>query len=162
MKPGGGVKKRLPTVADGKVSLVRVDMAEPKLKTGFNSCRCIGENRLNISRLEEGREWRELPACRWESTCGGLWSTPNILNWKIWFLQFEHHPRISKKMELNTEFVHVISRRKHTMAGVANVNSAETLACGTKSCAATVTACILNHKTENKVLVHVCGGIPTN
>lgn len=35
--------------------------------------------------------------------------------------------------------------------------SAETLACGTGTCA-TVMACILNHKTENKVLVHLRGG----
>ena len=35
--------------------------------------------------------------------------------------------------------------------------SAETWACGTGTCA-TVMACILNKKTDNKVLVHLRGG----
>ncbi|MBO6284663.1 MAG: diaminopimelate epimerase, partial [Pseudobutyrivibrio sp.] len=56
----------------------------------------------------------------------------------------------------NTEFVQIISRTEANMR-VWERGSAETWACGTGTCAC-VMACILNGKTEDKVLVHLRGG----
>ena len=67
---------------------------------------------------------------------------------------FEKHERFPKRT--NTEFVHVVSRTEAYMR-VWERGSAETWACGTGTCA-TVMACILNGKTDNKVLVHLRGG----
>ena len=67
---------------------------------------------------------------------------------------FENHERFPKRT--NTEFVHVVSRTEAYMR-VWERGSAETWACGTGTCA-TVMACILNGKTDNKVLVHLRGG----
>ena len=67
---------------------------------------------------------------------------------------FEHHANFPER--INTEFVQVVDAA-HLKMRVWERGSAETLACGTGTCA-TVMACILNHKTENKVLVHLRGG----
>lgn len=56
----------------------------------------------------------------------------------------------------NVEFVKVISRDEIAMR-VWERGSKETWACGTGACAA-VTACVLNGKTDNQVLVHLRGG----
>ena len=56
----------------------------------------------------------------------------------------------------NVEFVKVISRDEISMR-VWERGSKETWACGTGACAA-VTACVLNGKTDNQVLVHLRGG----
>ena len=67
---------------------------------------------------------------------------------------FENNPRFPKRT--NTEFVQIISRNEVSMR-VWERGSAETWACGTGTCA-TVMACILNKKTDDKVLVHLRGG----
>ena len=59
----------------------------------------------------------------------------------------------------NTEFVKVDDRGNVHMR-VWERGTGETLACGTGCCATTV-ACILNGHTDNKVAVHVLGGIVT-
>ena len=67
---------------------------------------------------------------------------------------FENHKMFPKRT--NTEFVEILSRNEAKMR-VWERGSAETWACGTGTCA-TVMACILNKKTDNKVLVHLRGG----
>lgn len=69
-------------------------------------------------------------------------------------LFFENHKMFPKRT--NTEFVEILSRNEAKMR-VWERGSAETWACGTGTCA-TVMACILNKKTDNKVLVHLRGG----
>ena len=59
----------------------------------------------------------------------------------------------------NTEFVKIDDRGNVHMR-VWERGTGETLACGTGCCATTV-ACILNGHTDNKVAVHVLGGIVT-
>ena len=105
IETGAGVKTLQLTVADGKVSLVRVDMGEPILKPDLIPVDASGEQVVDEPIEVEGREWK--------MTCASM---------RVW-----------------------------------ERGSAETLACGTGTCA-TVMACILNHKTENKVLVHLRGG----
>ena len=107
IETGAGVKTLQLTVADGKVSLVRVDMGEPILKPDLIPVDASGEQVVDEPIEVEGREWK--------MTCVSMGNPHAVI------------------------FV------------------AETLACGTGTCA-TVMACILNHKTENKVLVHLRGG----
>ena len=67
---------------------------------------------------------------------------------------FETHPAFPE--QVNTEFVQVISRNEINMR-VWERGSGETLACGTGTCASVV-ACVLNGKTDEKVTVHLLGG----
>ena len=67
---------------------------------------------------------------------------------------FENHERFPQRV--NTEFVQVVSKNEAIMR-VWERGSAETWACGTGTCA-TVMACILNGRTDNRVLVHLRGG----
>ena len=101
----------------------------------------------------EGREWKMTCVSMGNPHAVILWRTPNILNWKNTIRSlniihgFQNRP---------TQSLYVISPTEASMR-VWERGSAETLACGTGTCA-TVMACILNHKTENKVLVHLRGG----
>lgn len=67
---------------------------------------------------------------------------------------FEHHAWFPKRT--NTEFVQVLNE-EHVKMRVWERGIGETMACGT-GCCATAVACILNHKTGNKVQVDVLGG----
>ena len=67
---------------------------------------------------------------------------------------FENHEIFPDRV--NTEFIHVIDEKTIDMR-VWERGSGETLACGTGACASVV-ACVLNHKTEDEVLVHLLGG----
>ncbi len=67
---------------------------------------------------------------------------------------FETHPAFPE--QVNTEFVQVISRNEINMR-VWERGSGETLACGTGTCASVV-ACVLNGRTDEKVTVHLLGG----
>ncbi len=69
--------------------------------------------------------------------------------------QFENHEYFPNRV--NTEFVKVDDRGNVHMR-VWERGTGETLACGTGCCATTV-ACVLNGRTDNKVDVHVLGGI---
>lgn len=68
--------------------------------------------------------------------------------------EIEVHPYFPEKT--NTEFVRIISKHEVEMS-VFERGCGITLACGTGACA-TVTACILNNLTENKVRVNLPGG----
>ena len=68
--------------------------------------------------------------------------------------KFENHPCFPRRT--NTEFVQLLSRKEIRMR-VWERGSGETLACGTGTCAS-VMACILNEKTDDRVLVHLLGG----
>ena len=67
---------------------------------------------------------------------------------------YENHIRFPNR--INTEFVRVIDDG-HVSMRVWERGSGETLACGTGCCAVGV-ACVLNGKTQNRVLVDVLGG----
>jgi diaminopimelate epimerase len=67
---------------------------------------------------------------------------------------YENHRRFPNR--INTEFVQVIDRG-HVRMRVWERGSGETLACGT-GCCATGVACVLNGKTDDRILVDVLGG----
>ena len=67
---------------------------------------------------------------------------------------YENHRRFPNR--INTEFVQVIDEG-HVRMRVWERGSGETLACGT-GCCATGVACVLNGKTDDRILVDVLGG----
>ncbi|WP_033152698.1 diaminopimelate epimerase [Pseudobutyrivibrio ruminis] len=154
VETGAGVLTLILYPENGKVQQVRVDMGEPILTPA--DIPVVSENDQVID------EPIEVGGKTWNITCVSMGNphavvfvddTANFPLEKYGPL-FENHERFPKRT--NTEFVQVISRTEANMR-VWERGSAETWACGTGTCAC-VMACILNGKTEDKVLVHLRGG----
>ena len=82
IETGAGVKTLQLMVADGKVSLVRVDMGEPILKPDLIPVDASGEQVVDEPIEVEGREWKMTCVSMGNPHAVILWRTPNILNWK--------------------------------------------------------------------------------
>ena len=154
VESGAGIKYLTLFVKQGKVEQVRVDMGEPILEPA------------QIPVLAEGDKVVDEPieVCgkTWNMTCVSMGNphavvfVDNVADFEIekYGPHFEKHERFPKRT--NTEFVEIISREEINMR-VWERGSDETWACGTGTCAS-VMACILNNRTDNKVLVHLRGG----
>lgn len=154
VESGAGIKYLTLFVEQGKVEQVRVDMGEPILEPA------------QIPVLAEGDKVVDEPieVCgkTWNMTCVSMGNphavvfVDNVADFEIekYGPHFEKHERFPKRT--NTEFVEIISREEINMR-VWERGSDETWACGTGTCAS-VMACILNNRTDNKVLVHLRGG----
>lgn len=154
VESGAGIKYLKLFVENGKVAQVRVDMGEPILTPA------------EIPVVAEGTQVVDEPievgGQTWNMTCVSMGNPHAVVfvdDTEHFELEkygplFENHQRFPKRT--NTEFVQVLSRTEANMR-VWERGSAETWACGTGTCA-TVMACILNGKTEDKVLVHLRGG----
>lgn len=154
VESGAGIKYLTLFVEQGKVEQVRVDMGEPILEPE------------QIPVLAEGDKVVDEPieVCgkTWNMTCVSMGNphavvfVDNVADFEIekYGPHFEKHERFPKRT--NTEFVEIISREEINMR-VWERGSDETWACGTGTCAS-VMACILNNRTDNKVLVHLRGG----
>lgn len=150
-----GIKKLELTVEDGKVSLVKVNMGAPILKSkdipvAVDTDKCIDAD-INV----DGKVYK--------ITCVSM-GNPHAVTFidedvnkfpldKIG-PKFENHPMFPDRV--NTEFVQVLNRQEVNMR-VWERGSGETLACGTGTCA-TVVACVLNGLTEDEITVHLLGG----
>lgn len=150
-----GIKKLELTVEDGKVSLVKVNMGAPILKSkdipvAVGTDECIDAD-INV----DGKDYK--------ITCVSM-GNPHAVTFidedvKKFPLdkigpKFENHPMFPDRV--NTEFVQVLNRHEVNMR-VWERGSGETLACGTGTCA-TVVACVLNGLTEDEITVHLLGG----
>ncbi len=154
VESGAGIKYLQLIVEDDKVTQVRVDMGEPILAPS------------DIPVVAEGDKVVDEPieVCdkTWHMTCVSMGNPHAVVfvddvehfELEKYGPHFENHSRFPKR--INTEFVQVVSRNEAYMR-VWERGSAETWACGTGTCA-TAMACILNNKTDNKVLVHLRGG----
>lgn len=161
VETGAGIKYLTLYVTDGKVEQVRVDMGEPILTPAD-----IPVVKEDGSAYDDEHKVIDEPieVCgkTWNMTCVSMGNphavvfVDDVANFEIekYGSHFEKHLRFPKRT--NTEFVQVISRTEASMR-VWERGSDETWACGTGTCA-TVMACILNNKTDNKVLVHLRGG----
>ena len=154
VETGAGVLTLILYPENGKVQQVRVDMGEPILTPA--EIPVVSQNDKVID------EPIEVGGKTWNMTCVSM-GNPHAVVFvddtasfplETYGPLFENHERFPKRT--NTEFVQVISRTEANMR-VWERGSAETWACGTGTCA-TVMACILNGKTEDKVLVHLRGG----
>ena len=154
VETGAGIKILKLFVENGKVAQVTVDMGEPGLKPEEIPVVAEGDKVINEPIEVCGREWRM--TCVSMGNPHAVVFVDDVENFDIekYGPHFENHERFPKRT--NTEFVHVVSPTEAYMR-VWERGSAETWACGTGTCA-TVMACILNGKTENKVLVHLRGG----
>ncbi|MBE5915014.1 MAG: diaminopimelate epimerase [Pseudobutyrivibrio ruminis] len=154
VETGAGVLTLILYPENGKVQQVRVDMGEPILTPA--EIPVVSQNDKVID------EPIEVGGKTWNMTCVSM-GNPHAVVFvddtasfplETYGPLFENHERFPKRT--NTEFVQVISRTEANMR-VWERGSAETWACGTGTCAC-VMACILNGKTEDKVLVHLRGG----
>ena len=154
VESGAGIKYLTLFVENGKVEQVRVDMGEPILEPSQIPVVADGDKVIDAP-IEVGGK-------TWNITCVSMGNPHAVVfvddteNFELekYGPQFENHELFPKRT--NTEFVQVLSRTEANMR-VWERGSAETWACGTGTCA-TVMACILNGKTEDKVLVHLRGG----
>ena len=154
VETGAGVLTLILYPENGKVQQVRVDMGEPVL-TPVEIPVVSDNDRVIDEPIEVGGK-------TWNMTCVSM-GNPHAVVFvddtasfplETYGPLFENHQRFPKRT--NTEFVQIISRTEVNMR-VWERGSAETWACGTGTCAC-VMACILNGKTEDKVLVHLRGG----
>ena len=150
----GGIKYLDLNIKNGKVETVVVDMGEPVLTPEDIPVAVSGDRAVNIPLEIDGKVWY--------ITCISMGNPHAVVfvdNTKDLDLEkigpkFEKHPIFPE--QVNTEFVHVIDRHTVDMR-VWERGSGETLACGTGACA-TAMACILNHMTDDEVLIHLLGG----
>ena len=154
VESGAGIKYLTLFVEQGKVEQVRVDMGEPVLAPAEIPVVADGDRVVDEPIEVCGKEWRM--TCVSMGNPHAVVFVDDVENFELekYGPHFENHERFPKRT--NTEFVHVVSRTEAYMR-VWERGSAETWACGTGTCA-TVMACILNGKTDNKVLVHLRGG----
>lgn len=150
-----GVKRLDLTVADGKVSMVKVNMGAPGLSPEKVPVQAEGEQAVNIPLEVDGKVY--------QATCVSMGNPHCVV-----FLEedvrgldlekigpsFENHPRFPKRV--NTEFVNVLDKGTLRMR-VWERGSGETLACGTGACA-TMVAAALNGKAGTKATVKLLGG----
>ena len=154
VETGAGVLTLILFPKDGKGEQVRVDMGEPILTPAEIPVVADGDKVID--------EPIEVGGKTWNMTCVSMGNPHAVVfvddtaNFPLetYGPLFENHERFPKRT--NTEFVQIISRTEANMR-VWERGSAETWACGTGTCAC-VMACILNGKTEDKVLVHLRGG----
>lgn len=154
VESGAGIKYLTLYTKDGKVEQVRVDMGEPILEPDKIPVIADGSCVVDEPIEAGGKQWR--------MTCVSMGNPHAVIfvddvadfEFEKYGPSFENNPRFPKRT--NTEFVQIISRNEVSMR-VWERGSAETWACGTGTCA-TVMACILNKKTDDKVLVHLRGG----
>ena len=154
VQTGAGIKTLKLFVEGDKVEQVTVDMGEPELSPAQIPVVADGDKVIDEPIEVCGKEWRM--TCVSMGNPHAIVFVDNVESFELekYGPHFENHERFPKRT--NTEFVHVVSRNEAYMR-VWERGSAETWACGTGTCA-TVMACILNGKTDNKVLVHLRGG----
>lgn len=150
-----GIKTLQLAVLEGRVQAVTVDMGSPVLTPSQIPVKCEGDRMINQPVSVGGKEYY--------ITCVSMGNPHAVvfteeevtaLNLEKIGPLFENHEIFPDRV--NTEFIHVIDEKTIDMR-VWERGSGETLACGTGACASVV-ACVLNHKTEDEVLVHLLGG----
>jgi len=154
IETGAGVLTLKLFVKEGEVDQVRVDMGQPILEPALIPVQTEGDKVIDEPIEVGGKTWR--------MTCVSMGNPHAVVfvddteHFEIekYGPLFENHKRFPKRT--NTEFTQVLSRTEANMR-VWERGSAETWACGTGTCAC-VMACILNGKTDDKVLVHLRGG----
>lgn len=150
----GKIKYLDMTEENGKITKIRVNMGSPILTADQVPVKSANDQVIDECIEVNGKEYK--------MTCVSMGNPHAIvfmddvkkLDMEAIGPYFEHHERFPNRT--NTEFVKVIDDHTVEMR-VWERGTGETLACGT-GCCATAVACILNHKTGNRVTVKVLGG----
>lgn len=149
-----GIKTLELNIENGKARRIKVDMGTPILTPDEIPVRFRGDSMID--------QPVEVNGTIYHLTCVSM-GNPHAVTFvedvKSLELEkigpyFEKHPIFPE--QVNTEFIHIIDRNTIDMR-VWERGSGETFACGTGACASVV-ACVLNHLTEEEVLVHLLGG----
>lgn len=152
----GAVKYIDVTVENGSVTLVRVDMGTPILKSSDVPVNSDSEIVVSERITMGGRDF--------DMTCVSMGNphavmfideSPRDFDLNYYGALFEGCTDVFPR-KVNAEFARVLDRENIEMR-VYERGTGETLACGTGTCA-TVVAAILNGYTDNDVTVHLLGG----
>lgn len=141
-------------LADGRVTAVRVDMGEPRLKPQEIPALFPGEQVVARPIQVGDQEVLVTAVSMGNPHC--VVFVPDTASAPALQLgpQLETHPLFPAKT--NVEFIQVLNRGEARMR-VWERGVGETLACGTGACAAAV-ACALNGLTDRSVTIHLPGG----
>ena len=139
----GGIKYLDMQVEDGKVTMVKVDMGEPKLTSKLPEKILVDGRKLEFTGISVGNPHAVYFLDEIDS-----------LDLEKIGPAFENHPRFPDRV--NSEFIRVIDR-EHLQMRVWERGSGETWACGTGATASAVAAMMLG-LTENTVEVQLIGG----
>lgn len=149
-----GIKTLKLNVEDGKVKTVRVDMGSPIIKA--TEVPVVSDKAFVINEpfMIDNKEYFVTCVSMGNPHC--ITFIDNIDDLEIEKIgpSFEMDERFPDRV--NTEFIEIVDRNTIKMR-VWERGSGETMACGTGACASVV-ACVLNNKTENKVTVKLLGG----
>lgn len=151
-----GIKYLDMDIEDGKVQMVKVDMGAPILKPAEIPVKTDSsmDSFINQPLDVDGNTFMVTCVSMGNPHAVVFVDDTKSLDIRKYGPVFETHPAFPE--QVNTEFVQVISRNEINMR-VWERGSGETLACGTGTCASVV-ACVLNGKTDEKVTVHLLGG----
>lgn len=149
-----GIKTLDLNIENEKVKSVRVDMGSPIIVAREVPVISDKEKVIDEPLVVNNQEYR--------ITCVSM-GNPHAITFvdDTDTLNIEHIGPMFENNEIfpdrvNTEFIQIIDRNTIKMR-VWERGSGETLACGTGACASVV-ACVLNGKTDNKVTVKLLGG----
>ncbi|MCR5558869.1 MAG: diaminopimelate epimerase [Schwartzia sp.] len=140
---------------NGKITGVRVDMGEPILEAekiptvGFGPGRVVSKPLTVL-----GESYKVTCVSMGNPHCVVLWDDLSTLDIEKLGPAFESHEAFPNRV--NTEFVSVRDR-SHVRMRVWERGAAVTMACGTGACA-TLTACVLNDRTDRQAEVELDGG----
>jgi diaminopimelate epimerase len=150
----GGIKELELATEDGKVAFVTVNMGSPILNPSLIPVVSDKDRVINEPIIVDGKEYRMTCVSMGNPHAVVFVSDTKDLPLEKLGPLFEHHAAFPERV--NTEFIHVIDRRRIDMR-VWERGSGETLACGTGACASVV-ASYLNGYTEAEVTVALLGG----
>lgn len=150
-----GIKYLHLTIADGKVSQVRVNMGAPILEAARIPADFPVSPVIAELMVVAGREYQVTCVSMGNPHCV-IFMDEDVRELDLEKIgpDFENHVQFPKR--INTEFVNVIDE-SHLRMRVWERGSGETLACGTGTCATVVASC-LNKLTGNEATVELLGG----
>ena len=142
-------------VIDIAKGLVRVNMGVPRLMRGEIPMQGNAQELvINVPLEIEGNVWHGTAVSMGNPHFVIFAQDVEAINLKKWGPQLETHPVFPRKT--NVEFVQILDE-EHVRMRVWERGAGITQACGTGACA-TAVACVLNHKTQPAITVHLDGG----
>ncbi len=149
-----GIKTLKLQVENDIVTSVTVNMGKPILKPAEIPALFGGDRVIDAPFTVDGDSYRVTCVSMGNPHCVTFTENVDGLDLEHIGPKFETHPAFPNRV--NTEFVQILNKNEVKMR-VWERGSGETWACGTGACAVAV-ACILNHKTDHNVLIHLRGG----
>ena len=144
---------RLILDAEGRVSLVEVDMGEPILEKELIPM--VGQGKAIAETIQiEDKAFEITAVSMGNPHCVTFVDDAKAFPVAYWGPRMETSEYFPRKT--NVEFIQVLNDHEVIMR-VWERGAAVTLACGTGACA-TTTACVLNGKTGRDILLHLDGG----